>query len=37
MLAALEAAEIRFIHPTWPDDPNDPSTATRVNEQKVRG
>ncbi len=23
-------------HPTWRDDPNDPSTATRVNERKVR-
>ncbi len=23
-------------HPTWRDDRNDPSTATRVNEQKVR-
>ena len=25
-----------FHHPTWRDDPNDPATATRVNEQKVR-
>lgn len=23
-------------HPTWRDDRNDPATATRVNEQKVR-
>lgn len=23
-------------HPTWRDDPNDPATATRVNERKVR-
>jgi hypothetical protein len=27
---------IHFTHPTWRDDPNDPSTATRVNEHKVR-
>lgn len=27
---------IHFTHPTWRDDPNDPSTATRVNERKVR-
>jgi hypothetical protein len=27
---------IHFNHPTWRDDRNDPSTATRVNEQKVR-
>src|ERR1043166_9063193 len=25
-----------FGHPTWRDDPNDPATATRVNERKVR-
>jgi hypothetical protein len=25
-----------FHHPTWRDDPNDPATATRVNERKVR-
>ena len=27
---------IHFNHPTWRDDPNDPSTATRVKERKVR-
>ncbi len=27
---------IHFTHPTWRDDVNDPSTATRVNERKVR-
>ena len=27
---------IHFTHPTWRDDRNDPSTATRVNEHKVR-
>jgi hypothetical protein len=27
---------IHFTHPTWRVDRNDPSTATRVNEQKVR-
>jgi hypothetical protein len=27
---------IHFNHPTWRVDPNDPSTATRVNEHKVR-
>src|SRR5215471_18867438 len=27
---------IHFTHPTWRDDRNDPSTATRVNERKVR-
>ena len=27
---------IHFNHPTWRDDPNDRSTATRVNERKVR-
>lgn len=27
---------IHFTHPTWRDDANDPSTATRVNERKVR-
>jgi hypothetical protein len=27
---------IHFNHPTWRVDPNDPSTATRVNERKVR-
>lgn len=27
---------LHFTHPTWRDDPNDPSTATRVNERKVR-
>ena len=26
---------IHFTHPTWRDDPNDPSTSTRVNEHKV--
>ena len=26
---------IHFTHPTWRDDPNDPRTATRVNERKV--
>jgi hypothetical protein len=25
-----------FRHPTWRDDQNDPATATRVNERKVR-
>jgi hypothetical protein len=27
---------IHFNHPTWRDDRNDPATATRVNEHKVR-
>jgi hypothetical protein len=27
---------VHFTHPTWRDDPNDPSTGTRVNERKVR-
>jgi hypothetical protein len=27
---------IHFNHPTWRDDRNDPSTATRVKETKVR-
>ena len=27
---------IHFTHPTWRGDRNDPSTATRVNERKVR-
>jgi hypothetical protein len=27
---------IPFNHPTWREDRNDPSTATRVNERKVR-
>ena len=27
---------VHFNHPTWRDDRNDPSTATRVNERKVR-
>jgi hypothetical protein len=27
---------IHFHHPTWRDDRDDPSTATRVNERKVR-
>ncbi len=27
---------IHFTHPTWRDDRNDPSTATRVGERKVR-
>jgi hypothetical protein len=27
---------LHFTHPTWRDDPNDPATATRVNEHKVR-
>jgi hypothetical protein len=27
---------LHFTHPTWRDDVNDPSTATRVNERKVR-
>lgn len=27
---------IHFNHPTWRDDRNDPSTATRVDERKVR-
>ena len=26
---------IHFNHPTWREDRNDPSTATRVNERKV--
>jgi len=26
---------IHFNHPTWRNDRNDPSTATRVNERKV--
>jgi hypothetical protein len=26
---------LHFTHPTWRDDPNDPSTATRINERKV--
>jgi hypothetical protein len=26
----------QFGHPTWRDDQNDPATATRVNERKVR-
>jgi hypothetical protein len=25
-----------FSHPTWRDDQNDPATATRINERKVR-
>ena len=29
-------AVIHFNHPTWRDDRNDPRTATRVGEQKVR-
>jgi len=27
---------LHFNHPTWRDDRNDPSTATRVNERRVR-
>lgn len=27
---------IHFHHPTWRDHQNDPATATRVNERKVR-
>ena len=27
---------IHFTHPTWRDDPNNPATATRVDEHKVR-
>ena len=27
---------VHFNHPTWRVDPNDPSTATRVNEHKMR-
>jgi len=27
---------VHFNHPTWRDDKNDPATATRVNERKVR-
>ena len=27
---------LHFTHPTWRDDRNDPATATRVNERKVR-
>ena len=27
---------IHFNHPTWRNDRNDPSTATRVNGRKVR-
>ena len=27
---------LHFNHPTWRDDRNDPATATRVNEHKVR-
>jgi hypothetical protein len=27
---------LHFTHPTWRDDRNDPSTATRVNEERVR-
>jgi hypothetical protein len=27
---------IHFHHPTWRDDTNNPATATRVNERKVR-
>ena len=29
-------AVIHFTHPTWRDDRNDPSTATRINRMKVR-
>jgi hypothetical protein len=29
-------AVLHFNHPTWREDRNDPSTATRVNGQKVR-
>jgi len=27
---------IHFSHPTWRNDRNDPTTATRVNGQKVK-
>ena len=27
---------IHFNHPTWRSDQNDPATATRVNQRKVR-
>lgn len=27
---------LHFTHPTWRDNPNDPTTATRINERKVR-
>jgi hypothetical protein len=27
---------LHFTHPTWREDPNDPATATRVGEHKVR-
>jgi len=27
---------LHFNHPTWRSDGNDPATATRVNERKVR-
>ena len=27
---------VHIHHPTWRDDPNDPATATRVHERKVR-
>jgi hypothetical protein len=27
---------LHFTHPTWRDDPDDPATATRVGEHKVR-
>jgi hypothetical protein len=27
---------VHFNHPTWRDDRNDPSTATRAGERKVR-
>jgi hypothetical protein len=27
---------LHFTHPTWRDDPNNPATATRVGERKVR-
>ncbi len=27
---------LHFTHPTWRDDPNDPATATRIGEAKVR-
>jgi hypothetical protein len=29
-------AVIHFSHPTWRQDHNDPTTATRVNGRKVR-
>ena len=29
-------AVIHFTHPTWREDRNDPSTATRINGMKVR-